>query len=144
MTLNQRTLAYAGALPFIFCALLFAMGVKTLPIIGSLDALISTYALLIASFMAGINWGQGLSPQTEPTKNLPLISNAIALAAWGGFLVLPFTPMMIFFALLFAAQLFVDWTLLRRAEDMRSYLRTRLGVTTLVIMCLVISALRSV
>lgn len=53
-------LAYAGAIPFLLCAILFAFKIQKIPILGNLQTVISTYSLVIASFMAGTHWGQHL------------------------------------------------------------------------------------
>jgi Protein of unknown function (DUF3429) len=50
-------LTYAGALPFVACALIPLFGVSSIKLIGSFDYIAAVYALTIVSFMAGVHWG---------------------------------------------------------------------------------------
>jgi hypothetical protein len=86
MTLT-RPLAFAGAFPFVFAALLIFSGQKTLPVIGNVQNLATSYALLILAFMAGAHWGQYLSG-AKTSLNLFLLSNALTLAGWFAYLLL--------------------------------------------------------
>ena len=143
MQINYRPMTFAGAIPFVVCAAWLTSGVQTVPVFGSTEQLLATYALLIASFMAGVNWGQHLGSNSPHVRALPVISNAIAIAAWAAFLMLPFDAMVVFFATSFAVQLYVDWRLYRNDVIDQAYAQTRLIVSLIVIASLLAVALLS-
>jgi Protein of unknown function (DUF3429) len=130
-----RTLPYAGALPFIGCAGLLIFGVKNLPALGTTKAIMMTYGLTIVSFMAGVQWGEYLAG-VRGALNLLLTSNAVALAAWFGFLLLPSWLFSLLLVLLFAALYAIDALLHPRSD----YLQARRNVTLVVSACLLLSA----
>ena len=77
-----RALTYAGALPFVACALAVWAGFG---LFGTdpLDA-IKVYSLTIAAFMAGTIWGYVIpQPQGRGGAALLLLSNGVALAVAG-------------------------------------------------------------
>ena len=86
---QSRWLAYAGTLPFIYCALAawsLAPFVDLLPI--DTNYLITSYAVIILSFLAGMHWIYALEAERKEhsTKRaifLLLNANLIALWAWG-------------------------------------------------------------
>lgn len=139
--IRYKTLTYAGATPFIASALALILGLETLFGIITIEQLLSTYGLLILSFLAGINWGQHLTNESPIAQQLPLISNAVALAGWFAFLVLGFHALMVFFALAFLFQLAVDWRLYREALITPDYFRMRLLVSALVVASLLAAGL---
>ena len=53
-------LTYAGAIPFVFCALCLMIGVTQLPLLGPVEQVLSVYALVISTFLTGVHWGQHL------------------------------------------------------------------------------------
>lgn len=136
-----RPLAFAGALPFVFCALLLWTGTASLPVFGAVSSIAASYGLMILSFMAGVHWGQRLSG-VETSLNLFLISNAIALAAWFSFLLLQ--PRLFFasLAVLFALLLMIDRRLWAEGQITRDYLSTRTTVSALVVVSLAVIALK--
>jgi len=129
-------LAYAGALPILFCALCLAAGISALPVLGDVESILSAYALVIASFMAGSHWGQHLEMDGAWSSRLPLLSNSLALLGWIGFLVLPFQALTLLFAALFVVLLLIDRRLFRQEIISAGYYRTRKGVTTVVVLAL--------
>lgn len=134
-------LAYAGALPFVACALLPVTGIVELPLLGSLQAVAGSYAIVIVSFMAGTHWGHALADPAGPRPGLLLVSNAVTLAAWFAFLLAPLPLVLVVCAAAFALLLLVDYRLRRSGTHARTYLRTRRNVTTIVIVALGLAAL---
>lgn len=137
----SRPLAFAGALPFVVFALLLWSGHTTVPVLGSVVPIAASYGLLILSFMAGVHWGQQLSG-VETSLNLFLTSNAVALAAWFSYLLLP--PRLYFtsFAVLFAVLLLIDRRMAAEEHISNGYLRTRTTVSALVVLSLAVIALK--
>ena len=136
-----RPLAFAGALPFVACALLLWAGHSTVPVLGPVSNVAASYGLLILSFMAGVHWGQRLSG-VETSLNLFLTSNAVALAAWFSYLLL--SPRLYFasLAVLFAVVLLIDRRLGAEGHISSDYLRTRTSVSALVVLSLAVIALK--
>jgi ATP/ADP translocase len=136
-----RPLAFAGALPFVASALLLWAGHASVPVLGSVANIASSYGLLILAFMAGVHWGQRLSG-VETELNLFLISNAIALAGWFAYLLL--LPQLFFasLAVLFAVVLMVDKRLAAEGHLLPDYICTRTAVSALVVMSLAVIALK--
>jgi Protein of unknown function (DUF3429) len=137
-----RPLAFAGALPFVACALLLWAGHTSLPVLGSVSDIAASYGLLILAFMAGVQWGQRLGG-IETALNLFLISNAIALAAWFSYLLLQQRLFFASLAVLFAVLLMIDKHLAAAGHIFADYLRTRTMVSALVVVSLAVIALKA-
>lgn len=132
-------LTYAGAIPFIFCALLLMLDMAIVPYLGSVADMISVYGLVIATFLAGAQWGQHLSLQNHWRQTLPIISNAIAILLWLGFLYLSFQPLMLMMAAVFLMLLHIDYGLYKGDVITRHYFKTRCRVTAIVVMSLLMA-----
>jgi hypothetical protein len=130
-----RNLPYAGALPFVGCAMLQLFGLREVALLGDLKTVASAYGLTIVSFTAGVHWGQHLEGR-RANPNLLVASNAVALAAWIGFLLL--SPLIFSLVLVFLfGALYVMDTQLHPQSD---YLLTRRNVTLIVSASLILSA----
>ena len=79
-------LAYSGALPFVFCAALMALGHRHIALVGELSNIINTYSLVIIVFMSGIYWGLYFNGQIYQKSYLLIISNIITILSWLAFL----------------------------------------------------------
>ena len=135
-----RSLAAAGAIPFLIGALAPLLGVEIETRRGDIEAAVLAYGLTIASFMAGVHWGTALSSSRPLPVNLFISSNAIALAAWFAYLFASASVAALILAALFAVLLGIDWKL-RKADVIDNvYWQTRLWVTVVVIACLVLMA----
>ncbi len=134
-------LAWAGSIPFVGVALLALAGVERLPLLGPLDGIVSSYALLIVSFMAGTHWGLAVAHLRERVSRLLIASNAIALAAWIGYLLAPADVSAAVSAGAFAVLLAVDYRLKERRAIDAAYLAVRRNVTLVVIAALVLFVL---
>ena len=101
----QRLLTVAGTAPFIFAASALAGGAAQLPIVALDSQLwLSSYTLLIVSFMAGTLW----SSQSH-CRRVALLSNVIALCSWASYLWLPAADQYRLAVVLFGWLLWFDW-----------------------------------
>ena len=137
-------LPFAGALPFIFGALMALIGIGqiVLPIGGSftVDTMVAAYALAILSFMAGVHWGQYLAQGHNSTAIL-VISNVITVVGWLAMLTLAQPTFLIVAAISFLVLLLVDRNLFQSKVISKTYFRIRLIVTLLVAASLILTAL---
>ena len=53
-------LTFAGTIPFIACAILITMHIDAVIAMGTTAEILSAYGLVIATFMAGSQWGSHL------------------------------------------------------------------------------------
>ncbi len=136
---HYALLAYAGAMPFIACAVLPWLGVPVIAAIGSCAYIAATYGVAIVSFMAGIHWGTYLYQADSLPVNLLLTSNAITVAVWLAFILSPVAVSLGVVAAAFLLLLAVDFRLARAGLLTRDYLRTRRNVTVIVIVMLMLT-----
>ena len=137
-------LTYAGAIPFVFCAVSLSFDIQILPLLGSIERILSVYGLVISSFLAGAHWGQHLHiNKSQWVRFLPIFSNVIAVLLWLGFLVLSFKMQMAIFIAAFVVLLIIDHRLFQMDIITRHYFQTRFIVTAIVIVSLIISGIVS-
>lgn len=134
-----EALPLAGALPFVFGAILIALDIPVLPLLGAVQPLVLTYGLAILSFMAGVHWGQHLSGVTS-VWNLLVSSNVSTVIAWLSYALLPATWFALILAMLFLALLAIDRQLVKAHVIEPSYFRTRARVTALAVLSLLVVA----
>ena len=132
------TLAFAGAIPFLACALLPFAGVIALEPIGRLDRAVSSYGLAILSFLAGIHWATFLLKQDECRSNLFISSNVVLLAVWIPFVVGVLKITLVSQIIAFVYVLSVDHGLLRSGVISTTYFRMRSIATGLAVLSLLI------
>jgi hypothetical protein len=136
---SARSLAYAGALPFVIAGVLSLFGVPQLPFIGSVERMVMSYGLVIVCFMAGVHWGHFVSGMRSQV-NLLIASNLVALTAWFGFLMLSMVWFCMFLIGLFLVLLVIDRMLASEARIGRDYLKMRTVVTLIVCLSLAVTA----
>jgi hypothetical protein len=132
-------LALLGALPFVISSLLLALDINSLPLLGSVANLLSSYTLVIAVFMCGVHWGQYLQQPEEHSLNLLLISNILTVLLW---LIWLLSPLHIFLAValtVFVILLMIDMRLRLLNVISKSYFRTRMLVTGIVCLFLILA-----
>jgi hypothetical protein len=132
-------LAYAGTLPFIFCAGAPWLGLPVLPGVGPCTEIAAAYGVAIVSFMAGAHWGTYLYQSARIPLNLFLTSNAITVSVWLAFIL---TPVAIALAVLlgaFLVLLSIDTRLAQVRLLSDDYMRMRRNVTAIVVTMLVIT-----
>ena len=137
-----RFLASFGALPFLACsAAIVFLDNPTMGPFGTAQNVLSSYSLLIVSFMAGILWGVYLIRSNEISLNLLLISNVIAVVAWAGFILLPIRLVLLCHAVLFLLLLYIDRDAVKAGVLTEAYLKIRYGVSGVVVASLLVAAL---
>ena len=137
-------LTFAGTIPFIACAFLLMIDINTLPILGSVDDILSAYGLVIGSFMAGVHWGNhlGLEDDNKWAVKLPIYSNIIALGLWLGFLILSASSFIWLLVIGFISLLVIDASLHRAQIISHAYFKFRQYVTVIVVISLGIAVLQ--
>jgi LytS/YehU family sensor histidine kinase len=120
---------YAGALPFIACAIMLYSGIHTVEGFGSVSNISAVFALIIVSFIAGLHLGTYLLYRTKTPKPLFIISNVIAVIAWISLLVTNIKVATAVLVFAFVYLLLVDYMLRRELFLSKSYFNTRLIVT---------------
>lgn len=135
--MNDKTLysalALGGAIPFLGCALLLMLGIDSLPGIGSLLDLVSSYGLAIVSFLAGIHWATYLQGKSKLPFNLMISSNVIFLAAWFAFALGSVNWSLLTQMVALLLLLHIDWRLRMSAAITADYFRTRLIATIMAV-----------
>ncbi|WP_461537989.1 DUF3429 domain-containing protein [Spongorhabdus nitratireducens] len=132
-------LALAGTLPFI-CWVVFRLHhIEYIPYIGHMSIAGTIYTSLIIAFMAGTLWGNSLHVAGRSGKMMLLFSNILALTPWIATLILPLgVYLLATFAICFLLLLGGDWALVRKGQISVNYFMTRLVITTIVVITLVI------
>ena len=137
-------LTYAGAIPFVFCAVCLSLDIQALSLLGSIERILGIYGLVISSFLAGAHWGQHLHiNKSQWVRFLPILSNFIAVLLWLGFLLLSFKMQMATFVTAFFILLIIDHRLFQMNFITRHYFHTRFFVSAIVITLLIISGIVS-
>ncbi len=131
--MNNRVLyqglAFAGALPFVACALALLAGVKSFAPFGALDTLAGSYGLAIVSFLAGTHWAVQLLRFAETPYNLFIASNIIFLAVWFAWVLGSLAWALSIQVVAFVYLLFVDHRLSISGVTSSSYFRVRSTAT---------------
>ncbi|MBF0658054.1 DUF3429 domain-containing protein [Psychrobacter sp. NG25] len=137
-------LTFAGTIPFITCAIMITMNIDSLPYFGSTADILSTYGLVIASFMAGAHWGNhlGLAEKDTWAVKLPILSNVIALSLWLGFLMLSATGFTWLLIISFGSLLVIDYALYQAKVITHHYFNVRKYVTIIVLISLMVAAIQ--
>ncbi len=138
-------LTYAGAVPFVFCALFFLFAGQAAAASATMQALmreaLSLYGLIIAAFLSGAHWGQHLGRGDQWASYLPIASNINAVLLWSLYLLLPFKALLAAFVVSFSLLLLIDQRLFRDGLITARYFHTRCIVTFVVIAALIIAGL---
>ena len=132
-------LTYAGCLPFLICTFSLVSGLNNIPYLGDTIKILQVYSLVIASFMAGAHWGQYLGLIDEHPIHLPIFSNIIALFIWISFLVMPIYWYLITLIFVFILTFLIDLRLVKTKKLGPLYFRSRIIVTIVVSVSLVLS-----
>ena len=132
ISFSSYALMYLGTLPFIFAASQSVMDfdVTWLPV--SLEIIVTSYSLLIGSFMAGIHWGQHLSNQSAWPNQLAILSNIVTLGFWFSYLLFEIPTYLQISAALFAVILLMDLKLSSKAILDKKYILQRCIITIIV------------
>ncbi|MEM9402883.1 MAG: DUF3429 domain-containing protein [Pseudomonadota bacterium] len=131
-------LTYAGALPFVACALLPVFAIDTVPLLRRPDVIAQVYGLAITSFVAGSHWGTYLYKRDSCPINLFVASNAIVLAVFFAFLIADSALSIAVQMLAFTVLLLIDRGLHRAGLTTDTYSTMRLRVTLVVLASLAV------
>ena len=144
MTKPSPYLTFAGTIPFIACALLITFSVDAIRVLGSTEDILAAYGLVIATFMAGAQWGNHLSLADDNSwaVSLPILSNVVALALWFGFLTLSTVGFIWLLIISFISLLIIDYGLYRVQIITAKYFTVRKYVTLIVVISLIVAAVQ--
>lgn len=134
-----KTLTYAGAIPFVACALLPFAGITSLGPFGEWSDVIVTYGLAIASFLAGTHWAFELARPGTYAVSLFVMSNAVVLAVWIAALVAPVDVALGVQFIAFLVLLRVDRAVAQSGGTPPEYLATRQRITLIVMAALAVA-----
>lgn len=137
-------LTFAGTIPFIACAILLVMEVDAIRILGKTEHVLVVYGVVIATFMAGAQWGNhlNLANNNSWVVRLPMFSNIIALLLWLGFLSLSTLGFIWLLIVSFIILLLIDYGLYQAQIISSAYFTVRKYVSAIVVISLVISAMQ--
>lgn len=124
-------LTYAGALPFVACALMPLLGIETLWNLGSYVHIAASYGLAIVCFLCGAHWGTYLYNRAVAPDNLFVTSNVIVVACWFAFLMAVQAMTLFVLILAFLCLLFIDYRLLQAGLVTEFYFRMRRNATVI-------------
>jgi hypothetical protein len=133
---TYTALALAGTTPFIAGAMLPLLGHDSLPHLGPLDQLVSSYGLAIVCFLAGAHWGIYLAGRNKDLLNLFVISNVIFLATWFAYISGPVKLAIGMQIVAFLALLFIDLRLRTGEVISTTYFRLRTLATLIAVLSL--------
>ncbi|WP_201583480.1 DUF3429 domain-containing protein [Psychrobacter jeotgali] len=137
-------LTFAGAIPFVVCAILITIGIDAVIALGTTAEILSAYGLVIVSFMAGAHWGNHLSlADSNPwALKLPIYSNIVAILLWLGFLSLSKEGFLWLLVVGFLVLLMIDYSLNQANIISAQYFKVRKYVTLIVIISLIVAAIQ--
>ena len=132
-----HVLAWLGTIPFIlaFMVSLTAYRLEAWPF---LVVIVSTYAAMIVTFIAGSHWGMSAHIPADKAKKVMIYSNLITLFAWLGILfpswIISWVIVLSCYWLAYA----LDRTICRHGGSDPAYLKMRLHVTSFVSLILLV------
>ncbi len=137
-------LTFAGTIPFIVCAVFITLGIEAVRVLGDTEDILSVYGLVIASFMAGAQWGNHLTlDNNNPWAiRLPILSNIVAILLWLGFLSLSVVGFIWLLIIGFLSLLAIDYGLHLADIINTKYFKVRVYVTLIVILSLLAVAVQ--
>ncbi len=138
----ETALTYAGAIPFVLCAILPFAGIESLGRIGSVDYVARVYGLAILSFVAGTHWGTYLFNRLRSPANLFVTSNVVVVAAWSAFLLTGPALTLFVLVLSFLYLLLIDFNLYRAGLSTAPYFSMRLNATLIVCISLTLNVIQ--
>ncbi len=133
-----QALTYAGAIPFLACAVAPYVGMHSLGPFGEWQDILVLYGVAIASFLAGTHWAFGLGEPRGKGSTVLVVSNAIVLAVWIAALVATFPVALGVQFLAFVVLLFIDRSVATAGKTTAGYFRMRLRITAIVLAALII------
>lgn len=135
------SLALAGVLPFVACAVLPLFDMASIEPFGQLDQLANSYGLAIVCFLAGIHWATFLMRENQLPLNLMISSNVVFLGVWFMFVLTETAWSLLAQVVALVVLLLIDQRLKNDAIISESYFQTRVIATTIASAALVVIAL---
>lgn len=126
-----HVLAWLGTIPFIL-ALLVSLTAYRLQVWPFLVVIVSTYAAMIVTFIAGSHWGLSSKIPHKNAKKVMIYSNAITLFAWLGILFPSWIISWLIVLSCYWLAYLVDKSIQRHGGSDVAYLKMRLHVTSMV------------
>ena len=130
------SLAFAGATPFLACALLPLIGIESIAPIGRLATVASSYGLAIICFLAGSHWATYLLRRDDIRINLFVSSNVVFLFVWFAFVIAELAWVLGTQLVAFIVLLLIDHRLLQTDVISADYFRVRSIATALAVIAL--------
>ena len=133
-------LMYAGVLPFILLAFMVLASNLTLIVLekAQLVELFQLYCLLIATFMAGVHWGQHAAVSSRVSNILLASSNIHFLILFFCFFLLPTLWFLGICLTVFCSILAIDTYLYKLKTIDIDYFTARAVLTAVVVICILI------
>lgn len=128
-----KILTYAGIIPFIF-AIVIMLKVGSGP---EVQKIVSAYTSIIIAFISGIQFAYGLRTQ-KLFASVIILSNVISLVGWLAIVVEEISHTAILQILCLLILLFADWHLYHNKIVDKWFMKLRVKVSAIVILCLVI------
>lgn len=138
--MNKKNLPYIliflGSIPFVFFSFLRIISLEEF-FYFDINYILSIYSLLIISFICGSHWGLFLTNNTLKI-NLFFLSNFFTILSFFGILFLKVNYFFLLQILILIILLLIDFYIYRQNITQLKYIYSRIIITTLVVICLVI------
>ena len=138
--MNKKNLPYIliflGSIPFVFFSFLRIISLEEFFYID-INYILSIYSLSIISFICGSHWGLFLTNNTLKI-NLFFLSNFLTILSFFGILFLKVNYFFLLQILILIILLLVDFYIYRQNVTQLKYIYSRMIITILVVICLII------
>ena len=138
--MNKKNLPYIliflGSIPFVFFSFLRIISLEEFLHLD-IDYILSIYSLSIISFICGSHWGLFLTNNTLKI-NLFFLSNLLTISSFFGILFLKMNYFFLLQILIFIILLLIDFYIYRQNITQLKYIYSRVIITILVVLCLII------
>ena len=138
--MNKKNLPYIliflGSIPFVFFSFLRIISLEEF-FYFDINYILSIYSLSIISFICGSHWGLFLTNNTLKI-NLFFLSNLLTISSFFGILFLKMNYFFLLQILIFIILLLIDFHIYRQNITKLKYIYSRVIITILVVLCLII------
>ena len=138
--MNKKNLPYIliflGSIPFVFFSFLRIISLEEFFYLD-INYILLIYSLSIISFICGSHWGLFLTNNTLKI-NLFFLSNFLTISSFFGILFLKMNYFFLLQILILIILLLIDFYIYRQNITQLKYIYSRIIITTLVVICLVI------
>ena len=138
--MNKKNLPYIliflGSIPFVFFSFLRIISLEEFFYLD-INYILSIYSLSIISFICGSHWGLFLTNNTLKI-NLFFLSNLLTISSFFGILFLKMNYFFLLQILILIILLLIDFYIYRQNITQLKYIYSRVIITILVVLCLII------